>query len=473
MHSSSHPSTHLDNAQYSRKRQREQTAAIVVKSLGSRNLGRKSTAQPRPVLYVPPRGIGPTIHPNVNDVLCGRGGRINSHSGNIQFREITASLKKEYLAKTTKKLEKAHIAAKIIYEIRSMEPPGRFLKEDSDTGLWFDIGDAKAIKKAGQSLREDAPDIRHEIDGDSYGDDNDSSGNGNKESPAKKSEDSAKAPTLTKKKSDSTPDLQAEPKKSTASASSLTRRQSSQTSPRQGQGFVVSGRGPQHLLPNRIGSWVQQGNGAYLATTPHNYQSHLSMSPPYSHQVHSYNVDDQSFQAQIPTQAPHPSQSHALPKQLYSGARSSRQRFASASRDATGALKKVLPSWGQYPHDHRRPDGIAFGRQFHPPSGIVLSPNNTRKTISALSVPLLSGIRVETGRGIVGHPMPSPGGAQTVSQLNMTADSTRARPSHLQSSSMSDLTGGSHRSIGRESLQRSLSFPDMNSINFIPPTPPD
>ena len=164
-------SSHLNKVQYSRKRQREQTAAIIVQEyLWSQryNLGRKSTAQPRPVLHVPPHGIGPTIDPNVNDVLCGRGGRVNSHAGNIQFRVIIASLKKEYLAKTTKKLEKAHIASKIINTIRSLEPPGRFLKEDDDTGLWFDIGDAKAIKKAGQALREDAAGIRHETDGDMH-----------------------------------------------------------------------------------------------------------------------------------------------------------------------------------------------------------------------------------------------------------------------------------------------------------------
>lgn len=143
------------------KRQRKQAAgALVVDSLFS--TGKKTTAQPRPALQVPPRGIGPIRHPNQNDVLCGRGGRINAHEGNVQFREIVLQHKKEYLSKTTKKLEKAHIAARIIQQIRTMDPPGRFLKEDADTNFWFDIGDAKAIKKAGQALREDAPDLRTE-----------------------------------------------------------------------------------------------------------------------------------------------------------------------------------------------------------------------------------------------------------------------------------------------------------------------
>ena len=73
------------------------------------------------------------------------------------------------MAKSTKKLEKAHIAAGVVQQIRNMEPSGRFLKEDGDSGMWYDIGDAKAIKKVGQALREDAPDIREE-DGEEGGD---------------------------------------------------------------------------------------------------------------------------------------------------------------------------------------------------------------------------------------------------------------------------------------------------------------
>jgi hypothetical protein len=101
--------------------------------------GRKSTAQPRPSIHIPPRGIGPVYNPNCNDVLCGRGGRINAHSGNVQFRDLVQSRKFDYLSDKTKKLEKAHIASSIVRQIREMQPPGRFLKEDPD-GSWYDIG---------------------------------------------------------------------------------------------------------------------------------------------------------------------------------------------------------------------------------------------------------------------------------------------------------------------------------------------
>jgi translation elongation factor P/translation initiation factor 5A len=75
------------------------------------------------------------------------GGRINSHEGNVRFREIIQIHKKEYLSPATKKLEKAHIAKRIVDYIRNMNPPGRFLKEDTSDGFWYDIGDGKALKK--------------------------------------------------------------------------------------------------------------------------------------------------------------------------------------------------------------------------------------------------------------------------------------------------------------------------------------
>jgi hypothetical protein len=58
------------------KRQRRQAAATLVQNFPSwTGVGKKSKAQPRPVVQIPPRGIGPVAEPNQNDVLCGRGGR--------------------------------------------------------------------------------------------------------------------------------------------------------------------------------------------------------------------------------------------------------------------------------------------------------------------------------------------------------------------------------------------------------------
>jgi len=158
-------SSYLSNSffQDNYKQRRRQAAGAVLSNLvrGNNNNNKKkqSTAQPRPEIRVPPRGIGPVTELNTNDVLCGRGGRINAHPGNVRFRDIVQERKKEYLAKTTKKLAKAHIAANIVHGIRDLG--GRFLKEEADG--WYDIGDAKAIKKVGQALREDAVEVRQEL----------------------------------------------------------------------------------------------------------------------------------------------------------------------------------------------------------------------------------------------------------------------------------------------------------------------
>jgi len=122
------------------------------------------STQPPPPPYIQPGTGGLIKKPTASDVLCGRGGRINSHRGNIRFRDTVSKCKHEYLSKNTTKLIKAHIAASIVTQIRSLCPPGRFLKVDARSGLWVDIGDDKARKKAGQALREDAKEVRKELE---------------------------------------------------------------------------------------------------------------------------------------------------------------------------------------------------------------------------------------------------------------------------------------------------------------------
>lgn len=103
--------------------------------------------------------------PGPNDVLCGRGGSINSHQGNEQFRELVEKRKRVYLTARFKR-EKRLIASSIVSEIRGMNPTGRFLARqgNKDSGHWYDIGDEKARDKTSQALRENAPSIRAEIE---------------------------------------------------------------------------------------------------------------------------------------------------------------------------------------------------------------------------------------------------------------------------------------------------------------------
>lgn len=97
------------------------------------------------------------VNPNENDVLCGRGSFVNYHTGNKQFRNIIESKTKDYFAASnTKGFKKKDVAASVVNTIRTMNPQGRFLEVDSNTGLWVDIGDTKAMLKIKQAFR-DAP----------------------------------------------------------------------------------------------------------------------------------------------------------------------------------------------------------------------------------------------------------------------------------------------------------------------------
>lgn len=118
-------------------------------------------SEERTSLEIQPGHGGLIKTPGSNDVLNGRGGRINSHRGNVQFRQLVNRYKHTYLA--SKKLDKVKIANKIVQFVRGMNPPGRFLMEDPSSGDWVEIGDDKARKKAGQAMREKSDETRKEM----------------------------------------------------------------------------------------------------------------------------------------------------------------------------------------------------------------------------------------------------------------------------------------------------------------------
>lgn len=128
----------------------------------SRRKGRDSRGpKHRPTIHVPPMAFYSIREPNVNDVLMGRGGRINKHVGNVQLRNIVAARQEEYLSSSTGKLDKAYIAADIVASIRlQYHPPGRFLEQNAADHTWYEVGDERAIRKVLQALREHAPEFR-------------------------------------------------------------------------------------------------------------------------------------------------------------------------------------------------------------------------------------------------------------------------------------------------------------------------
>jgi hypothetical protein len=127
--------------------------------------------------------------PQANDVLCGRGGMINKFPGNLAFIDLVKSYRAAYvqcgefhvmvgamhvsnsishpscinsslslfvvlLSSITDKAQKKVYSKKVYKQVRKMDPPGRFLKQDPVTKLWNDIGKKAALCKIRQALRE-------------------------------------------------------------------------------------------------------------------------------------------------------------------------------------------------------------------------------------------------------------------------------------------------------------------------------
>jgi hypothetical protein len=88
--------------------------------------------------------------PQANDILCGRGGSSNRHSGNIHFRELVAANKKTYVTLTKK--QKMMLARQIVDLITSSG--GRFLARETDSSYFYDIGLPRSLEKTSQALRE-------------------------------------------------------------------------------------------------------------------------------------------------------------------------------------------------------------------------------------------------------------------------------------------------------------------------------
>ena len=97
--------------------------------------------------------------PRETDVLCGRGGAALRHAGNQTYRRLVNLNKGLYI--TCMKTEKLKISRSIVAAIR--EQKGRFLERDAKKGVWYDIGDKKAVEKTSQALREGQPKLRKKM----------------------------------------------------------------------------------------------------------------------------------------------------------------------------------------------------------------------------------------------------------------------------------------------------------------------
>jgi len=87
-----------------------------------------------------------------SDVLCGRGGRVNRHPGNIMYRNIVSSMKIKY-KNTISQIGKADLSRAIVQHVCNQG--GRFIKKDEKSGKKFYIlNQDEARRKTSQALRE-------------------------------------------------------------------------------------------------------------------------------------------------------------------------------------------------------------------------------------------------------------------------------------------------------------------------------
>lgn len=89
-----------------------------------------------------------------DDVLCGRGKRVNDFIGNRRFRDLVMSYRERY-ANCPRRSEKRVICKCIMEAVRSRG--GRFLtKQEDDSVAWIPLEEEKVISKILQALRENA-----------------------------------------------------------------------------------------------------------------------------------------------------------------------------------------------------------------------------------------------------------------------------------------------------------------------------
>ena len=98
--------------------------------------------------------LPPNFAPSDEDVICGRGKDCYNHEGNRRFRAIIDKTLQRYV-ECASKHEKGLIVVSIVDHVRQNSPTGAgFVRLDSKTKQWFEIGDDCAREKVGQTIRE-------------------------------------------------------------------------------------------------------------------------------------------------------------------------------------------------------------------------------------------------------------------------------------------------------------------------------
>lgn len=80
-----------------------------------------------------------------DDVICGRGSRCFNHTGNKRFRKIVCDHLSRY-STTVCKFDKTSIICEIVALVRLQSPTGGFVKKDTTTGRYYEVGDFLAVR---------------------------------------------------------------------------------------------------------------------------------------------------------------------------------------------------------------------------------------------------------------------------------------------------------------------------------------
>mmetsp|Transcript_3296 Transcript_3296/g.4925 ORF Transcript_3296/g.4925 Transcript_3296/m.4925 type:complete len:389 (+) Transcript_3296:151-1317(+) len=164
----------LKACQVMRDFQRPDRVALrqVSGSKGGRKRQRSIESTPGANAPLPEKPLEPIVENpfgvHSHDVLSGRGAFVNGHVGNQSFRKLAMERKVQFDAGTYS--EKRALATEVVGIVRSLDPPGRFLKrvasndatamkgkeEASSQGLngWEELSDDRAIHKACQVMRD-------------------------------------------------------------------------------------------------------------------------------------------------------------------------------------------------------------------------------------------------------------------------------------------------------------------------------
>ena len=91
--------------------------------------------------------------PGPNDYLFGAAATTKIHPGNKKYRKLVDKCTVEFMLSDRR--GRNLIVKTLVQNWRMQIPPGRFLKRNSQTKLWNDVGDEQAKEKTFQKLRDD------------------------------------------------------------------------------------------------------------------------------------------------------------------------------------------------------------------------------------------------------------------------------------------------------------------------------